>query len=241
MAEYLAWLQTRFETIRTKLRDDGSFFLNLDGDGWTPFQVAGVLQPLFRLQNRIEWVKSLVIPERHCPHCTRPIPSRQIGHFRSLGGDISLNRCGEFLLHLTKHRDVRLDRQTIGIAPIHRGRMSYGTVLGSIVREISGSFRITPHGRGGTSLPVSGGACQALHIAAWIAEARPRGAGSVHGARFVHAGSGGDQRGIRAERARDRSRDQPGVLPEGSRVHSGRQLGRPLYQWSLRSQERQCQ
>jgi site-specific DNA-methyltransferase (adenine-specific) len=49
MAEYLAWLQTRFETIRANLQDDGSFFLNMDGDGWTPFQVAGVLQPLFRL------------------------------------------------------------------------------------------------------------------------------------------------------------------------------------------------
>jgi len=115
MAEYLAWLRVRFETIRAKLQDDGSFFLNLDGDGWTPFQVAGVLQPLFRLQNRIDWVKSLVIPERQCPHCRKPVPSRQIGHFRSLGGDISLNRCGELVLHLTKHRDVRLDRQTVGL------------------------------------------------------------------------------------------------------------------------------
>lgn len=115
LAEYLAWLRVRFEAIKEKLRDDGSFFLNLEGDGWTPFHVAGVLQPLFCLQNRIEWIKSLVIPERDCPHCARPIPSRQIGHFRSLGGDISLNRCGEILLHLTKHRSVRLDRQTIGV------------------------------------------------------------------------------------------------------------------------------
>jgi site-specific DNA-methyltransferase (adenine-specific) len=115
LAEYLAWLQPRFEAIRANMRDDGSFFLNMDGDGWAPFQVAGVLQPLFRLQNRIEWVKSLVVPERPCPHCRKPVPPRQIGHFRTLGGDISLNRCGEFLLHLTKHRNVRLDRQAVGV------------------------------------------------------------------------------------------------------------------------------
>ncbi len=115
MAEYLAWLRARFEAIKAKLQDDGSFFLNMDGDGWTPFQVAGVLQPLFHLQNRIQWVKSLVVPERPCQHCRKSIPSHQIGHFRSLGGDRTLNRCGEFVLHLTKHRTVRLDRQTIGV------------------------------------------------------------------------------------------------------------------------------
>lgn len=113
--EYLAWLRARFEAIRGRLQDDGSFFLNMDGDGWTPFQVAGVLQPLFCLQNRIEWVKSLVVPERKCPHCAESIPSQQIGHFTSLHGDTTLNRCGEFVLHLTKHRNVSVDRQTIGV------------------------------------------------------------------------------------------------------------------------------
>ena len=96
MSEYLEWLRVRLELIKARLQEDGSFFLNMDGDGWTPFQVAGVLQPLFCLQNRIQWVKSLVMPERPCPHCKKLIPSRQIGHFTSLGGDISLNRCGEF-------------------------------------------------------------------------------------------------------------------------------------------------
>ena len=120
LAEYLEWLRPRFEAIRAKLRDDGSFFLNADGDGWTPFQVAGVLQPLFQLQNRIEWVKSAVVPERQCPHCRKPIPSHQIGHFRTIGGNISVNRCGEFLLHLTKHRNVRLDRQAVGVEQLDK-------------------------------------------------------------------------------------------------------------------------
>ena len=115
VAEYLAWLRERFEAIKEKMQDDGSLFLNMDGDGWLPFQVAGVLQPLFHLQNRIEWVKSLVVPERPCPHCRKSIPAHQLGHFRSLGGDVSINRCGEFLLHLTKNRNVRLDRQAVGV------------------------------------------------------------------------------------------------------------------------------
>jgi site-specific DNA-methyltransferase (adenine-specific) len=130
MAEYLEWLRSRFEMVKARLQDDGSFFLNLDGDGWTPFQVAAVLKPLFCLQNRIDWIKSLVVPERPCPHCRKPIPSQQIGHFRSLGGDISLNRCGEFVLHLTKHRNVKLDRQTIGVGQSDKANtIRYGSSI----------------------------------------------------------------------------------------------------------------
>ena len=115
VAEYLSWLRERFAAIKEKMQDDGSFFLNMDGDGWLPFEVAGVLRHLFCLQNRIQWVKSIVVPERPCPHCGKSIAAHQLGHFRTVGGDVSINRCGEFLLHLTKHRDVHLDRQAVGV------------------------------------------------------------------------------------------------------------------------------
>jgi len=58
---------TVLEMIKARLQEDGSFFLNMDGDGWTPFSGGGVLQPLFCFANRIQWVKSLVMPERPWP------------------------------------------------------------------------------------------------------------------------------------------------------------------------------
>lgn len=97
--------------VRNVLRDDGSFFLNV---GYTmrrpaiPFDVADRMcrgSPGFRLQNVIHWIKSISIPER----------GFVAGHFKPINSARFVNQCHEFIFHLTKGGDVKLDKLSIGV------------------------------------------------------------------------------------------------------------------------------
>jgi len=118
-AVYIAWLSEWAKIVREVLRDDGSLFLNFGSkpsDPAVPFQVTAEMQKHFVLQNVIHWIKSIAIEKADvgdCPGLTRDVA---IGHSKPINSKRSINDCHEYIFHLTKRGDVKLDRLAIGVA-----------------------------------------------------------------------------------------------------------------------------
>ena len=117
--EYLAWLGEWARVVKDVLREDGSLFLNIGSkpsDPTVPFQVVAEMQKHFVLQNVIHWIKSIAIEKAdvgNYPGITRDV---SIGHFKPINSARYVNDCHEYIFHLTKRGDVKLDRLAIGVA-----------------------------------------------------------------------------------------------------------------------------
>jgi len=111
---YLAWLLKITIKIKQKMKDNGSFFLNLGAspkDPWGPLQVALMLRDYFSLQNVIHWVKSIYIENESYGHKD----SINVGHYKPINSKRFLNDGHEYIFHFTKKGDVLLDRLSIGV------------------------------------------------------------------------------------------------------------------------------
>ena len=56
---YLEWFEKVSLKIKQKMRDNGSFFLNIGSspsNPWLPFEIASIIRSYFVLQNRIHWI-----------------------------------------------------------------------------------------------------------------------------------------------------------------------------------------
>lgn len=113
-AEYLAWLGECFETIHGVLKDDGSFFLNIDSPNsspWRAMKVAEIAGRFFSLQNRIIWAKT--ITAGGLPH----------GQFSPNGSNRYLDHTWEFVFHFTKTGNQTIDRLAIGVPYADKGTL----------------------------------------------------------------------------------------------------------------------
>jgi site-specific DNA-methyltransferase (adenine-specific) len=115
---YLNWLDEWARVVKSILRDDGSLFLNVGSkpsDPAVPFQVLGVMQQHFILQNVIHWVKSIAIQKEDVGDYPGITGNVSVGHFKPINSPRYVNDCHEYIFHLTKRGDVRLDRLAIGV------------------------------------------------------------------------------------------------------------------------------
>lgn len=108
--KYLFWLSDVFAEIKRVLKPDGSFFLNVgysNKQPWISEEVAFVAKPLFALQNKIIWAKSLTMEK----------DGREIGfgHFKPINSPRFINCLYENLYHFTKTGNIKLDRLSIGV------------------------------------------------------------------------------------------------------------------------------
>jgi site-specific DNA-methyltransferase (adenine-specific) len=104
--KYLRWLGAVFRQVKRVLKDDGSFFLNVGYSNlapWLSMDVAGAARPLFVLQNRIVWIKSVTVG------------ARTFGHFKPINSARFLTPTYEDVFHFTKRGDVKLDRLAVGV------------------------------------------------------------------------------------------------------------------------------
>jgi site-specific DNA-methyltransferase (adenine-specific) len=110
--EYLAWCSEWGGEVRRVLKGTGSFFLNLSGtsrQSTLPFELVLRLVGLgFHLQNTIHWVKSISLDEGNGQFLSR-------GHFKPIQSTRYLNRCHEYVFHLTKSNRVGIDRLAVGV------------------------------------------------------------------------------------------------------------------------------
>jgi site-specific DNA-methyltransferase (adenine-specific) len=118
---YIAWLGEWARVARAVLRDDGSLFLNIGSkptDPAVPFQVVAEMQKHFVLQNVIHWIKSIAIEKADVGDYAgkRGITGNvSIGHYKPINSVRYVNDCHEYIFHLTKRGDVKLDRLAIGV------------------------------------------------------------------------------------------------------------------------------
>lgn len=108
--EYLKWMDVVAQAIYKVLSDEGSLFINLGSspsDQLIPFQVLTVLTKYFKLQNSFHWIKSITIPMEN--------KDKSFGHFKPINSERFVNDCHEYVFHLTKTGNVKLNRRAIGV------------------------------------------------------------------------------------------------------------------------------
>ncbi len=108
---YLKWSLDWAAELKRILKPDGSFFLNVGASPSNPLlphQLALAFSDLFVLQNTFHWIKSITVE-------TRDGQQVSAGHFKPINSHRYVNDCHEYLFHLTKDGDVKIDRLALGV------------------------------------------------------------------------------------------------------------------------------
>ena len=117
--KYLTWIEEVGIVIKQALKDDGSFFLNIESkpkDPWIAWDVAYALRKHFVLQNVIHWVKSIAISKAQVGNYPNIGGDIAVGHFKPIVSKRFLNDCHEYIFHFTKYGDVHLDKLAVGVS-----------------------------------------------------------------------------------------------------------------------------
>jgi len=115
---YLAWIAEWAQAVKRVLHDDGSLFLNIGGkpsDPNVPFQVLFAVQQEFVLQNTLHWIKSIAIAKANVGNYPGITQDISVGHFKPINSPRYVNDQHEYIFHLTKRGDVKLDRLALGV------------------------------------------------------------------------------------------------------------------------------
>ncbi|KPK70822.1 modification methylase [candidate division TA06 bacterium SM23_40] len=116
--DYLDWTRQWIEAAKGVLADDGSLFLNIGAkpsDPWVPLEVVSAIRDLLKLQNVIHWIKSIHIPQADVGRYGILSDDLTVGHYKPINSPRYLNDCHEYVFHITKHGNVKLDRLAIGV------------------------------------------------------------------------------------------------------------------------------
>ena len=116
--DYIKWIGEWASEVKRVLHDDGSLFLNVGSkptDPDVPFQVLQAVQQQFQLQNVIHWIKSIAIEKKDVGEYPGITNDVSIGHYKPINSTRFVNDCHEYIFHLTKRGDVKLDRLAIGV------------------------------------------------------------------------------------------------------------------------------
>lgn len=119
---YLTWLEDVGKKIKSVMKDDGSFFLNISGrpsDPKLPFDLAISLTENigFKLQNTIHWIKSVSFDPEDIGRNNRlhNCDNISIGHFKPIISTRYLSDLHEYIFHFTKIGNVKLNKLQIGV------------------------------------------------------------------------------------------------------------------------------
>ena len=117
--EYLNWLYEIAQLSYLILKDNGSFFLNIGGtpsDPILPFEVVDKFRKAgYKLQNTIHWIKSISFEKEDIGKNNGIRDDYSIGHFKPIISERFLTDLHEYIFHLTKIGNVKLDKRAIGV------------------------------------------------------------------------------------------------------------------------------
>jgi len=139
--DYLEWCDSWANQIRRVLKPEGSFFLNIGASPKNPLlphQLALRLEPLFRLQNTIHWIKSITVQ-------TRQGEQVSAGHFKPINSRRFLTDCHEYVFHFTHRGDVPLDRLAVGVPYAHKSNIGRWSHTGGQDRRCRGNNWFIPY------------------------------------------------------------------------------------------------
>lgn len=116
--EYLEWIASVGAAVKRVLKDDGSFFLNVGNkpsDTWIAWDVVSRLRDTFTMQNVIHWVKAISIEKQDAGKAAGLATDLSVGHYKPINSERYINDAHEFIFHLTKTGDTKLDRLAVGV------------------------------------------------------------------------------------------------------------------------------
>jgi site-specific DNA-methyltransferase (adenine-specific) len=118
--DYLSWLHEIARLSYSILKDNGSFFLNIGGtpsDPMLPFEVVYKFKDAgYELQNTIHWVKSISVEKEDVGKNNNGIRhGYSIGHFKPIVSERFLTDLQEYIFHLTKGGNIKVNKRAIGV------------------------------------------------------------------------------------------------------------------------------
>ena len=116
--KYLAWMREVGGAVKRVLKDGGSFFLNVGNkpsDPWIAWDVVSALRDTYELQNVVHWIKAISIEKADAGKATAITEDVSVGHYKPINSDRYLNDAHEYVFHLTKAGDTKIDRLAIGV------------------------------------------------------------------------------------------------------------------------------
>jgi site-specific DNA-methyltransferase (adenine-specific) len=116
--EYLDWMETIAKKCAPKLKEDGSFFLNVGGkptDPWIALDLADRFRKHYTLQNTIHWIKSIAISKADVGNYPAITDDIAVGHYQPVNSIRYLSNCHEYIFHFTKTGNVPIDQLAIGV------------------------------------------------------------------------------------------------------------------------------
>lgn len=138
---YLEWCSRWAAELRRVLKENGSFFLNIGAapaNPLLPHELVLQLQPLFRLQNTIHWIKSITVQPRLGHELS-------VGHFKPIQSKRYLTDCHEYVFHLTKSGDVPIDRLGVGVLYADKSNIARWGHTGGRDRRCRGNNWFVPY------------------------------------------------------------------------------------------------
>lgn len=116
--EYLHWMETIAMNSVHKLKDDGSFFLNVGGrptEPWIASDIANRFRKHYVLQNTIHWIKSIAIPKADVGNYRTITDDIAVGHYQPVNSPRYMSNCHEYIFHFTKTGNVSLHQLAVGV------------------------------------------------------------------------------------------------------------------------------
>jgi site-specific DNA-methyltransferase (adenine-specific) len=113
--DYIKWSCEWANAVKHVLKPTGSFFLNLGACPSNPLIPHELIVALkapavgFVLQNTFHWIKSITVE-------TKAGDQVSVGHFKPLHSHRYVNDCHEYIFHLTKKGNTRIDRLAVGVS-----------------------------------------------------------------------------------------------------------------------------
>jgi site-specific DNA-methyltransferase (adenine-specific) len=138
---YLSWIEQVADEVKSRLKPDGSFFLNVGSsptNPWGPFEIVSRLRSHFELQNVFHWIKSIYVENES--YGTKAALS--VGHYKPINSERFVNDTHEYIFHLTKSGSVPLRRLAIGVPYKDKGNVARWKGGGAGVRCRGNSWYI---------------------------------------------------------------------------------------------------
>jgi len=115
---YLEQINLVFIDCHRILKDNGSIYLNLGYTSKYPLFPFSIIQeivgsPRFQLQNVINWVKSISINDE-------PL----VGHYKPVNSERYHHISHEFIFHITKTGNVKIDKEASGVPYADKSNIS---------------------------------------------------------------------------------------------------------------------
>ena len=139
--EYLDWSHRWAAEVRRVLKPDGSFFLNAGAtpaNPMLPHELVLRLRDLFILQNTMHWIKSITVAPKSGG-------SVSAGHFKPINSQRYLTDCHEYIFHLTKTGNVKIDRLAVGVEYADKSNITRWGHTGGRDRRCRGNNWFIPY------------------------------------------------------------------------------------------------